>query len=378
MYVSKHEHSKRERGRAWLPARQRSRTMLSSAGVMLAVGLLLALIGLSRPERTMRTTTVKVRHDGAFGYSATVPADSVYGATTVSTGQPVFTQFVNTLSLSFTDQVSAPLQGTASLDATLREVSTGWSRSIPVVAPTPVSGTAIAIAGPLDLDAVKALSAEFLRQTQIRSASFRIALTARVTLSGKQEGIPVSTVFEPHVTLKFDAVSLSPPVAPNSNPNVASAEKPADPFAVSRSEDARGPRLADASVSVFGVASIPVTGIRFAGLLVLLAGLATGAAGLIVRFLGDGEDEVTEIRRRFSDLLVPSLTHPSTPTTVQVATIEDLANLARRFENAIVHAESGSRHTFSVYDGAVTYRYELVPARAATSPNGNGSVQVVD
>lgn len=378
MYVSRHEHSSGESRRSWLPARQRSRTLLSSAALVLAAGMLLTLIGASRSEQTTRMTTVKVRHNGAFGYSATVPADSVYGTTSVSTGEPVFTQFVKTLDLSFTDRVSAPLHGTASLDATLSDISTGWSRSIPVVSPTAVSGMSIAITGPLDLDAVKALSADFLKQTQSRSASFRITLSARVALSGQQEGIPVSTVFEPRVTMKFDAVSLSPPAPPNSSPSVANADRPVDPFAVTRSEDARGPRPADGSLSMLGMASIPVAGIRFAGVLALIAGLVLVTVGLIVHFVSDGEDEVTEIRRRFSDILVPSLTHPSTPTTVQVATIEDLARLARRFESAIVHAESGSRHTFSVYDGAVTYRYELVPAAPAAIVTGNGSLHSSD
>lgn len=372
MYVSRHEHTSDRRG--WLPPRQRARTILSGAAIALAIGMLLMVIGASRSETATATATVKVRHDATFGYSATVPADSVYGTTSVHTGEPVFTQFVSMLTVTFTDQISAPLRGTASLDATLSDASTGWSRSIPVVAPTAVGGAKITITGPFDLGALKALSADYLNQIQSSSASFRVTLAARVALSGQEDGIQVTSVFEPHVTMKFDSVSLSAPVAPNSSPSAASADKPADPFAVSLSQDARGPRPVDASFSLLGVTSMPVAGIRLAGLLVVIAGLMAAAAGLIVRFLSEGEDEVSDIRRRFRDILVPSLTHPSTPTTVQVATIEDLAMLARRFESAIVHAEAGSRHTFSVYDGAVTYRFELLSA-PARRPNGNGSIR---
>lgn len=334
------------------------------------VGAVLLAVGFGRPPQAVTTQTVPVSHAGRFDYTAPVRAGTFYGAPIITTGQPVFTALAPRITVTFTDRVPAGLRGTAELTAAVGD-GTGWQRSVPIAGPVDVSGPLARVSGTLDLAAVRALTRQYEAQTNHTAGSYVLTLRATVRLTGRVDGARVSSTFAPTLGLRLEPLALTGPSSPN-QVGPANVKPPADPFAVTMTDQPRASRLAAARVSAFGLATLPVSGVRTAGLVAVLvaAGLAAAAAALYRGRRRD--DQLTAIRRRYGDLLVPGVAPSSTPTTVQVATIEDLATLARRYESAIVHATGEARHTFSVYDGAVTYRYELALAAAGPGAALNG------
>lgn len=332
------------------------------------------LLGYAQPVHRAASRTVPVAHSATFAYSATVPPGTFYGSTTVLTGQPVFLALATKVDVLFTDVVPLGLQGTGSLEAAVSD-SAGWQRVLPLADRVAVRGPQVELRGVLDLAAIRALTDQYATQSGTAAGTFTVTLRAAVDLAGQVQGVPVTSTFRPTLGLRLDRLALTAPVG--SSPGPASAKPTPDPFQVTQTDSASGSVRAPAQVSLLGLAKISVAAIRTLGRILLVVGLLVLAGALLLRRQARGDDEVTAIRRRYSDLLVPALSQPMTPTTVHVAAIEDLVALARRYENAIVHVATGEAHTFSVYDGAVTYRYVLTvpsPAPAYTGPNGHRAV----
>ena len=98
---------------------------------------------------------------GKFSYDAAAPdGKAVYGASSVSTGQPIFLQLVKQANFHFAYQFESKaahsLAGRAGLTASL-SAPDGWKRSFPLLGARTFSGDHVTVTGELDFAQVKGL-----------------------------------------------------------------------------------------------------------------------------------------------------------------------------------------------------------------------------
>jgi hypothetical protein len=341
------------------PTQEPAFTRLETITAFAVVGVLalaLGLIALAMPTREAGQAAVTYRQSGHFGYAASAPADSVYGTQGLQTGEPILGDVVGPVIARFDYRLSAPgsrhLRGTTRMIATVHTAG-GLTREFPIADAAGFTGPRATVSGALPVDAMIA----YVRKVEAAQggtgiATSTVVVTPRVNVHGSIDGHRLSTSFGPSLSFDLDGTTLRP----------------------SQSTGVSDPRAALKPTKT-GKLEYPVTTTKTMSLLVFhpavgavrVAGLGLGGLCLLVTLWlsrplwrrGGAEGEVARIRALYGSRLVDvrSLSLPECPV-VDVASMESLAEVAKRYESMILHASEPE--VYLVWDNGMLYRYRPV------------------
>ena len=358
--------------------------LATGAGVLALGFLVLGVIAFSSASRSAEQTSVpEYTESGSFDYAIFMEPSTLYpdgvlqSGSAAPTGAPdagadasppaAFTSLTREAKLSFNYALDSDdavdMTGTVAANLVIRPAGGEWSRTTPLLAPTPFEGTTATAPISIDLVAVGALINQIEDETGLSGRSYELMVNAHVTATGTRAGEPFETTFESPFTLTYDPVLITPPSTLTTTTPTTATKTIVRPKSLSLGF--WSPRVSSArAVAMVGFSA--------------MLGLLLMAGGYLA--LGLRNDEEARIRARYGSRLV-SVAGPETERTadaVRVATMRDLARLAERFGSVILHAPLPEGHRYFVRDGEDTYEYfvgsdEPVIGRTVTRPNARKS-----
>jgi hypothetical protein len=273
----------------------------------------------------------------------------------VTTGDPVFLQLVDTLDVSIHYALSSaagPLaaRGTIGATATIEGLG-GWTAPLASVAPVAFSGASAHLDVPLDLGRIPALEKAVTAETGVALDDPELVVTPVVHIHTTVAGTPVAGTMAPPLAFRVEGPILD--VLGTSVGNGGTSP----PMATAHTGAVERRIFIPARLSFVG-RSLSVVGARRLGLgglvLSLLALMATG----IWRTRRRRMDETARIHAAYGHDLVAVSASPAAqaPLVVDVATFDELARLARRYDCVILEHSHRTGHAYYVESGTTLYR----------------------
>ncbi|MDE3096044.1 MAG: signal peptidase I [Chloroflexota bacterium] len=324
-------------------------------------GAALAVVAFRRGSTHTALVPVAYEQKGAFSYTA--PAPGVYASGQAATGQPVFPALASRVDLTFAYQINSVLpviaKGSYQVDAVVRGQD-GWTRTLPLVPPTPFSADHFQTSAVLDLKQLLDLINVTQERTGVQQRRVSVAIAPSVNVAGTVGGAPLKETFAPDLGFVFDPGELQ---VDRSQPQGANPYG-SDPFAPKTSGTARQSRVVASQLSLAGLRIGVGAARRLAE-----AGLALAAIGAVAFFVllrrAAGADEPARIRAKYGALLVSLRASglADSARVVDVSTFEDLVRIADRSDRMILHQQRGAMREYFLADAEVTYRYTAGPVR---------------
>lgn len=338
--------------------------------VLAIVAAIVAGLAWSRPITA--ASSIAYNQSGRLSYSAATPPDSIYGGAVVTTGQPVYGSAVTHVSVDYRYRLQAgslaDVTGTEQLVAKITNPD-GLSRSVPVQA-TPVhfTGAGFSAVGTLQLSSLAALVSAFNRASGagFSSENFPVTISPSVAVHGLLGGQRFSSTFSSPIEFTYSLGNLLP------GGSSASGGRPS--FTSSTTGSVALPEGKPATLPL----GIPVAVARTASLVALIVALFLGGlAGWPLLRRATSKDEHERISARFASLIVEAdgVTPVTGVTVVELASFDDVLQVAKRLECPIVHWGEGG-DVYAVVDSGTLYRYLSVPpwgSEFCGRPAANGS-----
>jgi hypothetical protein len=348
---------------------------------LLGVGALalcaVVVAGFAWTSPTRAAKVLSYEQTGTLSYSAPTGADSLYGAAGVTSGQPVYSNVVQSLALSYNyaarSSADLRLTGSEHLVATVSD-GLGATRSIAVQSRVSrFSGASTVAMGTLRMGELASATASLAQSAGSRAPqSYRVSVTPSISAHGLIDGHALEMRFDEPVNLVY-------------TPGTSSGPASLAPAAAAQGSPPNGPTTlvssAGGSVRIPGgeAAMLPLGLPVLAGrvgsiLVVLVAGLLAMLMGR--RLLADAtsDDERVRIATRYASSLVEVAALPGPPdlVVVEMASFEGLLQVSKRLECPILHRrEKGD--VYAVVDSGTIYRYSLStwPDSSPEGPNGS-------
>lgn len=333
-----------------------------------------AVAGFAWARPKVAPASLAYTQSGHLSYTAPVGPTSVYGSTQVRSGQPVYTDVVTTLSITydyrFGSTAPAAIAGTEQLVATMSN-GQGITRTIPLQAPTTFSGDQFTTSANLSIAALQATAASFSgaaggRNQAVSGSTYAVAISPTVSVHGRLGHAAVHASFGKTVTFSYSATALTPSATagtglPGSAPGQATGSATLrDRLTSSSSGSVRLP--GGQAATLFG---LPVSDLRVVSLIVVVIALAAAAAvGWPLLRDATSDDERRRIVARHGPALVEVNGLPAGPGVliVNLASFEGLLQVAQRLECPVLHTGAGT-HAYGVVDNGTLYRYGTRLAR---------------
>jgi signal peptidase I len=325
--------------------------------VMALASAVLAFFGFKQPLTKTVSDDLSYEQHGAFSYSASAPP-GIYNSDEVQTGAPIFRELINQITINFDYQLVSALPtdvaGSYRLVADLGHAN-GWQKSIELVPETSFKGGAFNIGTAIDLSEFQSLLDNLEQQTGLRGQRYTLAIKPEVSVKGTLNGNLLADQFSPSLTFELDETQLQL-VASDSNQfktTQGDLLNPSQTGTVIRKIEA--PTVL--SLLGFSLAVSTIRQIAVLGLIISLGGLLV--FGWFVLRLQQA-DEASQIQFKHGSLLINIKESGLTidKEVIEVATIDDLVQVAERTGGMILHYAHGSRHQYLVKDEAMTYRYQ--------------------
>jgi hypothetical protein len=355
---------------------------LTALGVLVLFAVVFLGTGYSRPLNTVAPLSGAYKQTGTFSYTAAVKVPTpVYPTGRLTTGQPIYPNLVDTVTLSFAYHFASPLPhhvtGTISLKALLLSKTNTWQQLAVVKAATAFTGDTTTLVSTLPLKGLYPLIDKVSAQSGAPGASYAADIQPVVTITGTVGGHPIKETYSP--VLPFDvaqtaitldvAVAPAPPgatyVAPTASSALATTLNPTQAGSV--------PHLFP-NVMTVAKYKIRVSLLRTSGLIfVVLALLAAALHDVLRRRMTVRSDEEL-IAKRYSSLIVPVdlLADAAGSVRLGIRDFAHLAELAQFLERPILYEMKHGKRTYAVDDGTRRYLYQ--PAHETAAPaETNGS-----
>lgn len=324
-------------------------------GALYGMGfLVLAFLGLGifaflRPL-TRAVDNVKYQQEGYFFYSAT-GTPGVYDTDTVRSGEPVFPKLSCFLNIGFAYNILGNqlqnISGTHQLYARVLDEQSGWQRTIPLIPKTAFNGSSFFNMAPLDLCQVQSMVDLVEQETGLHASTYTLEIITSVAITANVAEQAINDSFDSNLVFKFDKAHFYLAKNPGQDPLRTSKES----LTGSTDLQANTFSLLGWEPTVLTIRASALIGLGLAGLMIA-AGYFYGTAHASQEAL---------IRLKYGALLmdVYESTLESTATSIDVASIDDLARLAERQSTMILHMTRNFLHYYLVQGSGVTYRYVI-------------------
>lgn len=321
------------------------RIAAGTAAVAAFLGASLGVAAWTGPLEQASSAAVKSGTSMKFSYSAEVGRSAAYDGTTAVAPDPVFRKLANTVQVDFAYDGEP---GTVAVNAELSAPS-GWRSTVPLADADTFSGNAYKGTVTLDLDALQAKADGAAAATGLAASPVSLAVVPNVTTESGAE-------FSPELKLSLAPLQLS---------LVGGKEALTVTDSSTNQQTVMAPRTIG-----FNTWSITAETARILSALLLVAGLATAVAVLVLARRSAPMDEASAIRRRYSNLLVPVQPMPAAQgrPVIDVTTFATLAKLAERYGLLVLHWNRSGVETFIVQDENITYRYRAGGSGPTAAP----------
>ncbi len=353
--------------------------LLAAAALAASLALVfgaLAVYALRQPlQRTEQVDRLRYEHAAVFSYTLEVAPSTLYPEGTVGpvtpvaapVGQPagtappagsrdqpapgtaIYTREPRRLLLDIRYDLNAPepayVTGEYRVDLEVRAGADGWSKVLPLVEPAPFGGTGLTLRVPVDLAQVRSLIAVVEEETGFEPGSYQLTVIPEIRVHGRVGDQPVDEVYAPPFRMTWNRSHL-----------VLDGELVrSEPHSVAE------PVAQPARLGLLGV-DIPVRtaqAVAIAGLVASLLGLAAAASLLAARLR---RDEAERIRLRYGSMIVAvrDVELPPARMRVRVASMSDLARIARQEGRQVLHRRLDTGvDLYLVPDGNFLYEFRL-------------------
>jgi hypothetical protein len=333
----------------------RPRYGLDLAALCLLVAVAAAVIaGFAWSRPTAIASSLPYRQTGQLSYGATASAKSLYGADGLSTGQPIYTDVVTAVQVTYGYRFSMSgatrLAGTEQLSATISN-GQGVTQAVPLQPPTQFRSNRFSATGTLHLAALEAIAKAFNEAAGgVGAPSYAVTVSPHVALRGRLGSRRVKTSFDPAVAFLLTGTALTPtPAAP-----VATGTAPS---ALQQFRSVSNGFVERPAGQANRLLRLPVLDVRF-GSLALFAVVAAALVLLVRPILEDvtSDDERVRVATRYGSSLVQVRALPEV-LAVEMSSFTGLSQVARRLECPILHLQDEGDNTYAVVDNGTLYRY---------------------
>jgi signal peptidase I len=334
-------------------------------GTLYTLGFLfLGFLGLSIFAFTRTSTRsadkIKYQQNGSYSYTAT-GTSGVYDSETVRSGEPIFPKLTCFLNIGFTYSILGNqfqnISGNHQMYARIMDEQSGWQRTIPIIPQTAFTGNSYSSMASLDLCQVTTLLDLVEKETGLRANTYTIEIVTNAAFIANVSGQAITGTFDPILAFKYDKVHL---YLANTNAEI-------DPMHITKEGLAGSSNMQANTLSILGWEPKVsfIRAIALLGLAISLCGLIT--TGLFV-FITTSQSEDALIQMRYGSMLVDVYEKNLEPasTTIDVASMDDLAKLAERQGTMILHMVINFLHYYLVQNNGTTYRYVV-----STGKTGN-------
>ena len=350
---------------------------LAILGVSIGLAILLLGLGFSRPSQRAVPLTSAYRQSGVFSYSAQVKAPTeAYPSGTVTTGQPIYSNLVSTVTLRFDYRFASSLphhvKGTIALHGLVLSNTDTWQEFSTIKTAASFDGDRSSLVSTVALSGLYGLINTVSADSGVTGTTYSADIQPVVQIVGTVDGQPIHETFAP--VLPFDvgptSIVLAPAVAaplpgatyiaPSASSVLSATLNPGKPGSV--------PQLVANVISVaryqIEVPTLRIMGFIFAGLAVIMALLHE-----ILRRRKTMRSSEEVVAARMHTLLVPvtSLRLPDDSSQIEIPDFAHLAGLAQFLERPILYDWSDDRRTYTVVDEAMHYVYR--PLDGGTHPD---------
>lgn len=358
------DHDPRERGRPSRQPRsrqpgppcldQRAKDTLGWVGLIAVACLIAGGFAFTRPVE--RDVTVDATYDqsGQFSYEAAAPS-GIYDTDVVETGDPIFRQVSNSVSVAFAYQLESQLpaivSGSWDLNAVLSS-DNGWSRTVPLITGQRFDGTAFSAAATIDLATLRAITGRVAEQTGVTLDRFLLRIVPQVTIDGTLGGETFSDVFAPGLTFSADPMELT----------LVSGSEGNDPLAPVKTGIVRLPKREPNTIPVLSWAvTVMFTRVVAAGGLLLSAIIAATFVGMSMRAsrIAAGARAPSQYSGLLVDISDPDPAMTAQSQVVAVRSFDDLARLAECDNQVILRHAANGLERFIVRCAGITYQYSV-------------------
>ncbi|MFJ5860987.1 signal peptidase I [Pseudarthrobacter sp. NPDC092439] len=328
------------------------RLAAGGAALVAVLGASLGVAAWAGPLEESSSAAVQSGTSMKFSYTADVGRSAAYDGTTAVSPAPVFRKLADTVQVDFTYEGEP---GTVAVDAELSSPS-GWRSTVPLAEPQTFSGRAYDGKVTLDLEALQAKADAAAAATGLPAAPVALTVVPKVATESGAE-------FNPELKLTLAPLQLA----------MVGGE---EALTVTDSSTNQQTVMAPRTIG-FNSWRITAETARILSALLVLAGVVTGAAVLLLAHRSAPVDEATAILRRYANLLVHvhPMTTPQGHPVIDVTTFATLAKLAERYGLLVLHWNRSGVETFIVRDENITYRYRPGASRPAADPAVTPDVQ---
>jgi signal peptidase I len=330
------------------------RVAAGSAAVVAVLGASLGVAAWTGPLEEASSAEVQSGTNMKFSYTADVGRSAAYDGTTAVSPDPVFRKLADTVQVDFAYEGEP---GTVAVSAELSSPS-GWRSTVPLAEPQTFSGSTYDGKVTLDLEALQAKADAAAAATGLAASPVALTVVPKVATESGAE-------FNPELKLNLAPLQLA----------LVGGE---ESLTVTDSSTNQQTVMAPRTIG-FNSWSITAEAARILSALLLLAGVITAAAVLLLAHRSAPVDEATAIRRRYANLLVRvhPMTAPQGRPVIDVTTFATLAKLAERYGLLVLHWNRSGVETFIVQDENITYRYRPGASASTGEPERAPDVQDV-
>ena len=312
--------------------KQKHQEYFSLSLALAGLGLLGLIFFFTRPATQMVERFTTLNHQGEFSYIARSD-EAVYETGQAVTGDPIFRNTSQFMTVSFDYQLVGRLPedvtGEYQFWMELQDDS-GWRRRVALIPATPFSGPSVEMEETVYFYDIQRLIDSFEGATLMERSAYRLTFIPEIDVILEGDSAPRVSTFAPE--LRFLLSPLEIRMIQSEDGNELS------PF----SEVVLSQQETDAAAFTFLTYSIPIKAARWVfGLLMVIAAASAG-------YLYWKEIQITSnggyAARKFAhgSLIVDVSKMPAISEMAAVGSMEDLAALAERHRESIMHLEQDS------------------------------------
>ncbi|MGN6252134.1 MAG: hypothetical protein ACTHNS_10015 [Marmoricola sp.] len=346
-------------------------TRLEYLTAVVVVGVLafaLGVVAFAMPTHTADKRGLDYTQSGRFGYAATAHKGSIYGARGPVAGQPILLDQVGPVRMSFAYHLKTAsneaVTGTAGLTAVVK-LSQGLTRTFPVSSAKAFTGGTVEVAGVLPVAAiqhyVQKAAASFGDASFTSGTGSTLTLRAAIAVHGTLGGRALKASFNPELPFTLGGQTLV--VTQGTDP--AAVPTGTDAGATNPLQPSRPGTLDYRAVTPN---TVPLVVVHPSVVLARTVGFGIAALCLLLGLwlarplLRSGEgSERTRIQTLYGSRIVEAreLAVPPGPVA-ELASMDALADVAKRYESTIVHLTTPEGGDYVVWDNGFLYRYRVV------------------
>ena len=341
---------KQKRGAMSSSSNQNAGENLFVLAALLLGTMVLGIVAFRQPTHSEVSTPLAYEQQAAFRYTANVPS-GIYDSTQVAPGEPIFRRLNGsfTVDMDYLFITTHPnnVGGSYRLLARVSDGS-GWKRTIELAPAGTFTGNVFTTSGTLMLDDIQAFIDALETETGVQRGRYTLSVFSEIETVGLLDGLPLSSHFSPSIEFEISQLEV---VLRDTGGDVL---HPVFEDALMRQD------VVANTINIFG-GQLPVSAARVIALGVGLPSLFLLFSLLLSIYHSSQESELARLRLWYGSRLIEArdtnlLTRPN---QIEIASLDDLANLAEQDQRTILYLADGERRHLFVQMPEQLYHYEI-------------------